>query len=389
MIPILLVQRIFYRQQTRPRDWIAAGTIALGCFTYLSTLRVAPLDDDESFQHASLGTIFVFGYLLFDSLTSTTQEKYFGRTASSTSPFGPDSNVLPQMIYVNLFSSLFSIVGVLATFTDGNVPRSVFLLLSDRNLQIDVLLLSATAAIGLILLLNSIASFGALTTSLLMTVRQFLGILLNAGVFSHFGSVGLEGWCGVGWVASGVYIKMDRSWEKDSAAISVQEDIKGSAKEAGTYARRTPSPELLPAYPGRPLSPTSRDETPSARRYTLQYLLPICFPLLLSAIAYIIFPSSFDLPPEPFEPSVLIEGGAWEHELHSALLPECEHRNSSTTVRWEGKRRTALASFPRSGNSLTRELVERATNFQTSTVSYCDQFLRESFAGEVSSLNPF
>ena len=68
----------------------------------------------------------------------------------------------------------------------------------------------------------------ALTASLIMTTRQFLSIILNAGAFStlceliraitdkasyagifgNFRTVGLVGWMGVAWVASGIYIKM-------------------------------------------------------------------------------------------------------------------------------------------------------------------------------------
>jgi hypothetical protein len=40
-----------------------------------------------------------------------------------------------------------------------------------------------------------------------MTFQQFLSILINAGVFGNFGIVSLEGWCGVGWVASGMWIQ--------------------------------------------------------------------------------------------------------------------------------------------------------------------------------------
>lgn len=57
----------------------------------------------------------------------------------------------------------------------------------------DIILLSATSAIGLIVLLNTIAAFGALTSSTIMTCRQFFSILLNAGAFGNFGSLGPGG----------------------------------------------------------------------------------------------------------------------------------------------------------------------------------------------------
>lgn len=50
-----------------------------------------------------------------------------------------------------------------------------------------------------------------------------------------------------------------------------------------------------------------------------------------------------------------------------------------------GMPRTALASFPRSGNSYLRSLVEKASGYQTSSV-YCDSRLKPAFAGECAGL---
>lgn len=375
MIPILLVQRLIHHQIPRNKDWVAAGTIAIGCATYLSTIRTpSPLENDAAFIDAVLGCGFLFGYLLFDSLTSTSQERLFGRNTSSIDPFSNESNVLPQMVYVNIFSSIFSFIGVLSTFKQGRTPASILLLMHDQTLQIDVLLLSATAALGLIILLNSIASFGALTTSLMMTIRQFLGILLNYGVFNH-GTVGMEGWCGIGWVASGVYIKMNKTYDTTDQPLVktvVSDEEVALCKETGSSGgRRSPSPDPAPPYVS--------DESPSNRRLFFQYVFPIFIPILISSLIWIVTPKADNFDMIDNKP---IEGRLWEKELHTTLLPECAPSNSSGTIRWPGKRRTILASFPRSGNSLVRELVERATNYQTSTVSYCDEFLRESFIGE-------
>lgn len=387
MIPVLLVQRIIYKKSSRPRDWIAAGIIAIGCATYLSTIQTPSVLENESAAYdAGVGTLAVIGYLFFDSFTSTTQERYFGRTSTSTDPFASDSSVLPQMIYVNIFSSIFSLIGVLTSFKQGTVPSSINLLLHDTSLQFDVLALSASAAFGLIILLNSIASFGALTTSLMMTVRQFLGILLNAGVFSHFSTVGLEGWMGVGWVASGVYIKMNRTYDEvTTPKIDIAAEEAGLFKEGSTPGRRSSSPEPSPPYTSNSnrssFSDASETSSSTNRRLFFQYLVPILLPVLLSSIVWILVPSK----EIPVVDTTVLEGRLWEKELHATILPDsCLPSNASATVRWEGKRRTVLASFPRSGNTLTRELVERVTNFQTSTVSYCDEFLRETFLGEVN-----
>lgn len=85
------------------------------------------------------------------------------------------------MLYVNLFTCLYSCGGLGIDLHNGTLLPSLRLLLTTPSLQRDVLALSATAAGGLLVLLNTIASFGALSSALLMTLRQFVSIILNAG----------------------------------------------------------------------------------------------------------------------------------------------------------------------------------------------------------------
>jgi hypothetical protein len=59
--------------------------------------------------------------------------------------------------------------------------------------------------------------------------------------------------------------------------------------------------------------------------------------------------------------------------------PTC--RTDLTTTPYKSKIRTGFVSYPRSGNSYIRSLLERATGFQTSSI-YCDRGLQRTFAGE-------
>ncbi|KAM0754968.1 UAA-domain-containing protein [Meredithblackwellia eburnea MCA 4105] len=399
MIPVIIVGRLVYNKRATMREWISAAVIALGCATYLSTSTggPSPLDDDNTFTETFLGTFFLAGYLFFDGLTSSTQETYFGRSTTSTDPFGPESNILQQMIYTNIFSSFYSLGGIGFDIAAGTFFPSLRLLLTSFALQRDVFLLSATAAGGLIILLNTIASFGALSSALLMTVRQFVSIVLNAGIFRHFLSVGLQGWCGVGWVASGIWIKTNSSNDiqlprSDSFSQLDEEALLSNEKDDSTSSRSS-SPVGTPRdYIPRPST------SQSTLWYYKNYFVPIVAPLLGSAFLLFIFPEfgakivraemnedlvqyaahTFREKPASGE-FVAVEGGRWEKELVDATWPEC---NVTETEVWPGTVRTALSSFPRSGNTFTRELVERATNWQTSTVGYCDHSLRPTFHGE-------
>lgn len=315
------------------------------------------------------------------------------------------------MIYVNLFTCLASLAGLLVDAGAGLLVPSVTLLAKSGWLQLEILGLSATAAVGLVVLLNTIASFGALTSSLLMSIRQFTGIALNAGVFKHFRSVAVQGWCGVGLVASAVVIHLNRTWDEPKetslryeALDTVEEDDEakegyGRARVVSASSSRSPSPTgtPLPAYSAAwsppfpstsppPLSrPSPRPCTP--RQFFLQYALPLSVPILFSVLVYLLDPdaNAAILQPDVDSYSSVdgLEGGDWDRSFYEAVSPTC---NLSDPVPWQGSRRTALASFPRSGNTFMRELIERATGYQSSTVTYCDQALVRAFAGEVSHL---
>lgn len=76
------------------------------CATYLfsqpprtsSRHPAAAAEAHEGFLNGLAGTLFLVGYLFFDGLVSTTQERVFGKNPSSTDPFGPESPVLDQMV---------------------------------------------------------------------------------------------------------------------------------------------------------------------------------------------------------------------------------------------------------------------------------------------------
>lgn len=60
-----------------------------------------------------------------------------------------------------------------------------------------------------------------------------------------------------------------------------------------------------------------------------------------------------------------LQGGLYDLQLHGAMRPTCEH--TIDAKRYETDIRTVFASFPRSGNSYLRSLIERGTGWQTSS----------------------
>lgn len=73
----------------------------------------------------------------------------------------------------------------------------------------------------------------------------------------------------------------------------------------------------------------------------------------------------------------LVIGRKWASTLHQALEPDCT-ANVTTATYTKPLPKTAFASFPRSGNSWIRSLVERSTGFRTSSI-YCDAEVLDTF----------
>ena len=174
MIPVLLIGYFLYKKQFATKNFVAAGTVFVGIAIYLfsdsfhhkpSTKVISELDSSAAFFSSILGGILLLGYLLFDGLTSTTQERLFAKNASSsTNPFTPESGVLDQMIYVNLFAAGFAVIGCLVD--SRGFASSLGLLLSSGELMMGVITFSIVAALGLIVLLSSIAYVNFLLSSL-------------------------------------------------------------------------------------------------------------------------------------------------------------------------------------------------------------------------------
>lgn len=156
MVPVLLVGTFVYKKTHKGKQWISAGVVTAGCGIYLFSNPPAPKHpalagagaaDAVDWFSGMMGAILLIGYLFFDGLTSTTQERVFGKSASSSDPFGPQSPVLDQMLYVNFFAVVISILASAVSSVSGSLAPSVWLLMNSPALVIDVLLLSATAAL--------------------------------------------------------------------------------------------------------------------------------------------------------------------------------------------------------------------------------------------------
>ena len=88
-------------------------------------------------------------------------------------------------------------------------------------------------------------------------------------MFGNFASVSLLGWTGVGWVASGIYIKMNRSYDSprlEGAALKEYESLAISEDEE--VRREVPMPATQCTSPFPPFLAQNADRMEQSRTST-------------------------------------------------------------------------------------------------------------------------
>lgn len=127
----------------------------------------------ESTVALTFGALLMCGYLAFDGFTSTFQERLFK---------GYQMSIYNQILYVNLFSALFSLVGLVA---GGQALPAVSFVMRHPSAGISVFVLSFAAVTGQLCIYYTIRQMGALVYATVMTTRQFVSIIGSAIVYGH------------------------------------------------------------------------------------------------------------------------------------------------------------------------------------------------------------
>mmetsp|Transcript_4159 Transcript_4159/g.8122 ORF Transcript_4159/g.8122 Transcript_4159/m.8122 type:complete len:379 (-) Transcript_4159:215-1351(-) len=189
MIPVMIWGTCLIGKTYKLKDYLVAATVSGGCALFILTGSVTSSAARHADKTTSLmGVFMMVGYLAFDGLTSSWQERLFKKSNTST---------WNQMLYVGILSTVTTLVGQAGARTA--IPGW------DPLLYSYIMALSLSAAIGQIFILITIKEFGALLFATIMTTRQFLSILLSCILFLHPLSLGQ--WAGTSLVFGALYYK--------------------------------------------------------------------------------------------------------------------------------------------------------------------------------------
>lgn len=216
MIPVMIWGTFMSGKRYGPVEYSVAVFVALGCTVFLLSGNIAARKaaDNDSYY----GLLLMLGYLGFDGFTSTFQEKLFA---------GYQMTIYNQMMYVNFCSSMMAICFLAAS---GKVMESLAFIAKYPSIVGQMGILSFSAVSGQFAITYTIKEFGALLYATIMTIRQFLSVLVSNLLFQH--GMTLFQWLGAVTVFGALFYKtyakansQPKSGPKTDAPVEVNEPL--------------------------------------------------------------------------------------------------------------------------------------------------------------------
>ncbi|KAM0749760.1 hypothetical protein T439DRAFT_357287 [Meredithblackwellia eburnea MCA 4105] len=344
---VLLVAAAVMRKRLSTRIIPTGGMVTLGLVTYVVSQTSVDPFTYELPAGITFGALSIASFIFFDAFQSSGRLSPTAEPPSPVLAVGQQGAQLDQLMWTNFIGLAIAGHYAILSLSLGQGWSDIALLAKTPTLLGHVLLMSAASGLGAIWMIDLGNQFGAAEVTSTVHARHFISILFNGAWFETARDVGIWGWVGLVWASIGMY----------------------------TY--HAPAGEFPTPNPSQDYDYVSEKEYEAAvqkqafMERVRNYLFKLCIPI----IAVVTISQTLST----FFPDHRITGGNWDAELHSAISPMCNSRLA--TQPYPTKERTGLISFPRSGNSYIRSLVERSTGFQTSS-SYCDTGLLKTFKGE-------
>ena len=217
VIPVMLMGKLVSRRSYTWSDYVTAVAISAGLFAFL--LTSTNVDHHGKYREQATttvsGLLLLCGYLAFDSFTSNWQGELF-RVYHMTS--------IEMMAGVNLFSVLLTSTSLIE---QGAFAEAAAFAARHPIFIAHVLVLSIASAVGQLFIYYTIAQFGPVTFTIIMTVRQGLAILLSCIVYHH--SVTVVGIIGIvvlfAAIFARVYFNYQQKQQKRPEPPSVQNTV--------------------------------------------------------------------------------------------------------------------------------------------------------------------
>ena len=213
VIPVMLMGKIVSKRTYQTYEYVTALMISMGVSVFI-------MYSPDSLNHTSnvttiSGLVILMGYLLFDAFTSNWQGELFRQYKMSS---------FQMMAGVNLFSVLFTSTTLLE---QGGYMESLAFMSRHPTFIMHVVMLSICSAFGQVAIFFTISEFGAVTFTIIMTLRQGIAILLSCLIYHH--PVTLISLCGVFIVFAAIFLRIHYGRQKKKTPPS-QNNLNNATK---------------------------------------------------------------------------------------------------------------------------------------------------------------
>lgn len=171
VIPVMLMGKVVSKRTYAYHEYITAGMISVGVTMFL--LNSGDVTRHKGSVTTVSGVILLAGYMAFDSFTSNWQGELFKRYKVSS---------IQMMTGVNMFSCLLTGVSLLE---QGGFFDSFAFMARNQLFVVHAVVLSLCSACGQLFIFYTISQFGAVTFTIIMTLRQAFAILLSCVIYGH------------------------------------------------------------------------------------------------------------------------------------------------------------------------------------------------------------
>ncbi|KAL3874713.1 hypothetical protein ACJMK2_037688 [Sinanodonta woodiana] len=199
VIPVMLMGKLVSKKSYGYDEYITALMISVGVSLFLLT---SGEENHRSTITTISGLILLIGYMAFDSFTSNWQDEIFNQYRMSS---------IQMMAGVNMFSCLLTSVSLIE---QGGFVDSLAFMARNPAFIIHSVMISLSSACGQLFIFYTIEKFGAVTFTIIMTLRQALAILLSCVIYGH--PVTIIGFLGVFIVFVALFLKTYASQRKKS-----------------------------------------------------------------------------------------------------------------------------------------------------------------------------
>jgi adenosine 3'-phospho 5'-phosphosulfate transporter B2 len=156
-------------------------------------------DDAHTHNHATsttnvVGVLLLIGYLTSDAFTTNWQSALFTSHKMST---------MQMMCAMNFCSMALTLV---ALIEQGKLVEDILFFHNHPDAIIDAWITSISSAIGQLFIFYTISEFGAVTFTLIMTVRQAAAILISCVIYGHV--IGVIGFIGIVITFMALFLRM-------------------------------------------------------------------------------------------------------------------------------------------------------------------------------------